>query len=256
MKKYLTSIIVSLFFLPLISYGITATSTATDDDGYGVVGQLGGSYTTALDLESANSYTTTGNWIEIQNHLNSGYWQPARAIIPFDTSNIPVGSTITSAKLRIRMGSDKYNTNGTSLVITAVDIDYYDNVNDFNKNHYSTEFGSETFSNLSENTWEEITLSENFYEYFTGEGITPIGIRTKLDIDRSEPTGLNSMQVGTSEVGYPAELIIEYTYTEEATSTATSTASLGDIAFGQAILITLISLGLVGFTFNTLNKKK
>jgi len=41
-----------------------------------------------------------------------------------------------------------------------------------------------------------------------------------------------------------------------ATSTATSTASLGDISFGLAIIITLISLGLVGLTFNALNKKK
>jgi len=43
---------------------------------------------------------------------------------------------------------------------------------------------------------------------------------------------------------------------EVATSTATSTASLGDIAFGQAIIITLMSFGLIGFTYNSISKKK
>lgn len=41
-----------------------------------------------------------------------------------------------------------------------------------------------------------------------------------------------------------------------ATSTATSTASLADVSFGLAIIITLLSLGLIGLLFNTLNKKK
>jgi len=46
------------------------------------------------------------------------------------------------------------------------------------------------------------------------------------------------------------------TETPTATSTATSTASLGDISFGLAIIIALLSLGLIGFAFNSINLKK
>lgn len=42
----------------------------------------------------------------------------------------------------------------------------------------------------------------------------------------------------------------------EAPTVATSSATTGDIVFGVTILIFLISLGLVGFAFNSLNKKK
>lgn len=57
-----------------------------------------------------------------------------------------------------------------------------------------------------------------------------------------------------SEIGYYATN--ECPTTPIATSTATSTASLGDISFGLAIIITLMSFGLVALVFNVLNKKK
>ncbi len=235
------------------AFGITATSTATVGDGYGTLGQLGGLYVDALDDAVADSYSTTGNWLEIQTHLNSGYWQPARTAIPFDTSEIPNGATVTSAKLRIYMGADKYNTNSTGLAITAINFDYYDNANDYNKNNYSTIFGTANFSALNQNSWNEIELSSDFYTYFVGGGTTSLGVRTLLDTNRIQPTGLNSMQIATFEYGYPAELVVEYTAPEPEPIVATTT----DFTFHDELLVTQLSLMLgVGVLSVLIFKKK
>jgi hypothetical protein len=251
-------IVLGCFLLAMsasVAFGATATSTATSDDGYGVVGQLGGAYLDSLDLGSASSYTNSGNWLEIQTHLNSGYWQPARSIIPFDVSGIPVGATVTSAKLRVRMGADRYNTNSTGLAITAVGVDFYDNVNDYTKTKFSTVFGSANFADLTQNAWNEIVLSSDFYSYFVGGGTVSLGVRTLLDTSRSEPTGLNSMQIGTYEVGYPAELVIEYTV--ESGGASTSTATTTDPTFHDKLLVTQLSLMIgVGILSVLIFKKK
>lgn len=52
--------------------------------------------------------------------------------------------------------------------------------------------------------------------------------------------------------GYYNEPIIDPTVS----STATSTTSMADIAFGIAIIIGLLSLALIGFVFNSINAKK
>jgi len=66
--------------------------------------------------------------------------------------------------------------------------------------------------------------------------------------------------IGAGAGGWPTAVLGDCE--EEATTTPSTTASstfienLGDVTFGLAIIITLMSLGLIGFVYNTFNKRK
>jgi len=87
---------------------------------------------------------------------------------------------------------------------------------------------------------------------------------TAYDGIPARPWTITSIRYYSQAGGYSASETVDITVQDEecitgggtATSTATSTASLGDISFGLAIIIALLSLGLIGFAFNSINLKK
>jgi len=88
---------------------------------------------------------------------------------------------------------------------------------------------------------------------------SPSGTTLKTSKQTTTTAGSYSSVWNVSPVQWNAQVVIEIKLAEEeeiATSTATSTTSLADIAFGQAILISIASFSLIFFIYNSFNKKK
>jgi len=79
-----------------------------------------------------------------------------------------------------------------------------------------------------------------------------------------DETGIWTKVLSGAEITelYNAGAGLAYPFSETSTSTASTTSgttfieNLGDVTFGLAIIITLMSLGLIGFVYNTFNKRK
>jgi len=229
MKKYL--IILGIFFIPYITYGLTNTATViTDTWVYDTSGNP-----TAAELRTTECGSTEHQFIYMK----------------LVTPNVT--GTITGVTLNLY---EKGRTVTDTLTINVHKVNAVVNigtVNGLTTPAIGDLLGSIT--DLDNNEWKVVSLTG------TWDWNTDYYLRLKQNSSQSTACWTNIIDYSSmDDSSNKPYLEITYTATEEppttGTSTATSTATMGDIAFGITIIITLLSLGLVGFAFNSISKRK
>lgn len=144
-----------------------------------------------------------------------------RGFIPFDTSSIPTGSTITAVDLKLYVASkDDEETGGeigviqtTQASISAIATGDYDNLTLNSPTEGATRV---TIAAISTSAYNTISLNAAGRGFVNPGGSTLLGIRHSRDIDNSTPGGStdsarNRIVCQVSEDANPPQLVITYT---------------------------------------------
>jgi len=116
---------------------------------------------------------------------------------------------------------------------------------------YTNENGENIFSNTMDTRWYlSQTIQESQVDYYSDAGNTLINNPFELNpwtANDQATAGEFSETTCEEETG---------TSTPETTNATSTIAYLGSIAFGQAIIITLLFLGFIGYIYNSIHTKK
>ena len=179
------------------------TKISSSDDGH--IYKSDASYATAHDAASG-TVVSSAQYVEVGQFL-SGTYSVERGVFYFDTSAIPAGSEIVSAKLRI------YNTTGGANAETyrVQKVSFSDkppSAADYDKANWSGDYGAVAITGTG--SWHEIPLTNPSLLVICG-GTTILGLRCDHDINNSSSAtaywiGINAGENSTN----PPELVIEY----------------------------------------------
>jgi hypothetical protein len=173
-----------------------------------------------------------------------------RGYFYFDTSAIPVGSTIDSATLALYVADKTFtNANCTNfdVVVQSGQPTYpHDPLQntDFNKNYYSGNGGSINTNNINTGQYNNISLNSTGRGWINLGGTTKLCLRSSRDINANPPAfgdyvgapGHEDIDVYSSEQGsgYQPKLIITYTTpTTPQISVTPSSQNFGDVYIGS-----------------------
>lgn len=164
-------------------------------------------------------------------HAPGGDWgyKIKRGFLVWNTSSLPDGCTILSAKIRLYCGVLTDNISGDPDIVvtgnnqasnTAIVDEDYDQLN--TSNH-----GDKALSTMSAGAWNEITLDASGRNAISKTGYTKFGLRNSRDLN-DNPPGLNSGEENFICDGkgnnHPPELVVEYA--EKPTVTSGSVSNL------------------------------
>ena len=214
-KAYVVTFVLVFLFLVSTLTGVVdvpkvyaTTSTyypdATTSDGY-VIGK-GASYSEAQSTAYGSDDSDVYMWVG-QTYETSFYYI-YRIFLRFDTSNIPSGATISSAKLSLLLHSPHAGVgfyvrlqNWTGNVpINEGDYNQFDGVNYDDGASYS--------DNWVQYSYNDITISD--FALITKGGYTRICVRSSRDIGSNTPTGDEYFILNSFESSYP-QLSVTYT---------------------------------------------
>ena len=134
-----------------------------------------------------------------------------RPMLYFDTSSIPVGSTINNATLYWNTYDDSSATD-FNIVVTNGQPTYPHiplETGDYNKAYYSGNGGQGSTTGLRIGTWNALSLTD--LSYITPHYWTKLALRSSRDISGTAPTGDEWVDI-RNDAGYLPYLDITYTY--------------------------------------------
>jgi len=275
MHRIKTILLVALA-LPSIVFGSTMTFYPDPSSGATTVDcRITGNAVTwsgVRGLSSSSDINTTETGQAIRTYKeNIASWYLYRWIWTFDTSALPDDAIITSATLSLYQN----NTGETKVSDDTDSIDIVSSAPSTNNNCTGTDyatlgttaFGSIAISALTTNAYNDFSLNSGGIANISLSGISKFGGKTELDRANTTPTGNNLSWFYTADqTGTDKDPVLTVVYTTggggggSGTSTvsiaSTTPATLSDIAFGLAIIIVILSLGLVAMIGNSISNRK
>lgn len=177
---------------------------------------------------SGNASSIFDQYIQLTSSTTTNQYSfLTRAILLFDTSSIPVGSTITAAT--VYMASNFYSTGLGSDSVVVVSSNPASNSGLSNSDYGtlgSTSFGSVAQNTFASDVWFPITLNGSGLSGITAGGITKLGLRTNWDTTGTPPTWVSNTNTTMSfkSVG----LTVEYNFSSP-TLSVTNLPSISNI---------------------------
>jgi len=175
-----------------------------------------------------------------QIHLSHHYYI-RRGFLFFNTSEIPTGAIIISAKLRLReSGFTDPPSTDFDLVVQKF-AHYPFGEEDWGEENYEGNGGSLNTSSWVLNDWNEIEFNEDGLNMVLKGGITRLSLRSNKDISSIAPVGdsaFDYISIFTQEEGegYQPELMITYIIPEIINIKAEPVSTQGAIRFYGEIL--------------------
>lgn len=206
-----------------VAYAATYTGFSTTGDGYFGSSGIGNGIDGALtfdnclsgiygenDLLGGDFSATTMLVTAAYRNISNGTCSINRAFLPFDTSTVPSGSTVSAATLAVWVTAKSNGVNdGTDTVgvYDAGGADFFD---------FGSTIGSDTLdiTSISTAATSTFTLTSTGYTFLTLGGTTSIGIRESHDPAGSISSSVNgnSVTMSTAEsTGQDPVLTITYT---------------------------------------------
>lgn len=149
-----------------------------------------------------------GQWLESAYAI----W---RSCFFFDTSSIPIGVTIVSAKLCLRGEADLSDTDFLLTIQNGQPIYPHKPmvIGDYNRTNYSGDGGSLSTAGFTVVGYNEIPLNETGISWINKGGWTKLCVRSSREITGVTPTGKESIVVYNTEAGgdFRPKLVLEYT---------------------------------------------
>jgi len=188
----------------------TVTIYGSTSDAYGY--QRNTAYSAVHDDTSAYGTIGSSNYIKVGQYTDSTYFYIYRSYIYFDTSSIPVGAVITSARLSLRVYTDSSDTDFDVVIQNGQPNrpqDPPDNT-DFYYGYYSGDGGSVNTSSASVGSYLDIPLNSTGISWINKGGETKFCLRSRKDIDSIAPTDDEYIWFSSADSrSYP---ILEITY--------------------------------------------
>ena len=170
------------------------------DDGY-----ISKFHPTYSDAQQASSGTTisddvVGSEIGQQKLTNYYIW---RSYLFFDTSIIPDDANITEAKISLYIYSNQSVTDFNITVQNGQPTYPHQplELGDYDYSKYSGNGGMFDTSDISLNTYNNITLNATGQSWLTLTGTTKLCLRSSRDINATAPTGNEHIFYRTKEIG-------------------------------------------------------
>jgi hypothetical protein len=198
-----------VFHVPKV-YATTQTFVA-EITGMGSIYKDHAVYATAHDASVGTSVSLSPSTLGVGQEFADSTYTIHRAVISFDTSDLPDSAEVTSAKVRLSMSFDGSTTDfyvrlqkwTTGPTITLDDEAYY---NDFDGINYDDGTSNTSSWELSYNN---ITISD--FTIIDKSGYTCFMVRSSRDINSNAPTGSEMFEFSCSgSSNYPK---LEVTYT-------------------------------------------
>jgi len=186
------------------------TVYSTTSDGY--IYKYNSNYNTAW-TSSTGTVIDSVDFIRTGQYKNKlGTYYIWRGFLFFNTSSLPSNAYITQATLSVYKKSDSSSTDFDIVIQNGQPTYPHDplQIGDYNKNYYSGNGGSLNTANFS-NGRNNIPLTN--YSWLTKEGMTKLCLRSSRDISGTPPSGLEYVQVYSSEKSgtfYDPKLSISY----------------------------------------------
>jgi len=185
---------------------------------------------------------TSGSVDKTSNTFSIGIDYPSvysirRAYLFFDTSSIPVGVTITTAKLYL-FGASDWSTEDFNITVQNGMPDYpHDPIvgTDHNKVNYSGNGGQLSTVGFTTSGYNILTLNDDGKSWINAGGITKFCLRSDKDINNSPPSSASYVKIRSMEwAGSGDEPYLYVEYTIEAPTMQTNAAT--DVSYFTATL--------------------
>lgn len=197
----------------------TTTFYSASGDGSFYYSLNGGTWPQAYNSDgSANvSNTTTATVMDYGTHLNSGHYQIGRIFMPFDTSALGGGVTISSSF--ITLTSDYYsNADSETAYLVSISFTSITASTQFTRSNWGT---ATDYGNRAITAWNPSGTSADITLTATGiSNINPSGVSYfagMFGLDRAggtAPTGINNISPRSSEyAGTSSDPLLSVTYT-------------------------------------------
>jgi hypothetical protein len=185
-------------------YTLTSTSQAGD-------GEVGNIYCDTWEAcrnaAEGNLAYSTLEGATVAARVEAGKYDVKRVFFYFDTSAMPVGATIVSARLHFYAGPYQ---NGTTRRVHVVDS--FQGVPLISSDFSHIGFISGGFADLVADTWIQIPLNPTGLTWIVKGGVTKIALIHDLDLNNVTPSGGNYSIISMSEAsGYQPTLVLKYT---------------------------------------------
>lgn len=179
-----------------------------------------GSTSPGATPDDSSATAKVGAYLNTSSGRTLFYCKLYRAMLVFDTSSIPAGSTIDSASLRINASAALNQDNDGEDLVHAVDTGGMGSNTSISSGDFdvlgSTSFGSFDISSYI-GGWMTITLNASGKANVTPAGISYFGLMEGHDFNDSalnsvaDGTVENSITFSTADGANPPELIVTYT---------------------------------------------
>lgn len=197
-------------FLPGIYKGFAnlKTLTVTSQEADGEVLHLGCATWAACRGDGAGAFAYIDSDIAtVAASFLDGAYEIKRVFYSFDTSALPAGATIRSARLRFYAGSYQ---NGDSTRVHVVNAWQDGELSGEDFTRVGAVSGGS--ASLLPDTWQEIALNSTAQAWVVKGGLTRLALVHHLDLTNTAPTGAHDSTVAMHESpGRQPELVIEYT---------------------------------------------
>lgn len=158
----------------------------TDTVDSGGVGGFNADYNT---IHNALTGTIDHNFIPGANyeHPTLARYYVYRGLILFDTSVIPLGSTVLSAYFNFYCVWNYDNDNDSLIIVDGSPIYPTDPIaaGDYNKNNWSGNYGQKDFTEIVQGQWFNLNFSD--VSKIVVGSLTKHGLRSQKDIDADSP---------------------------------------------------------------------
>jgi len=172
-------------------------------------------YAGARDAEEANYLDDTDTYLYVGQYYWSLQYHIMRSCLFFDTSEIPLDAVITKVILKLYNAFDESDTD-FNVVVQSGMPDYPHKplvIGDYDRTYYSGNGGSVSTVGWAQGTFKEIEFTEQGRSWINKEGITKLILRSDRDINGTEPTGLEAVDIASQDWAEPFQrptLYIEY----------------------------------------------
>jgi hypothetical protein len=169
---------------------------------------------TSWDTVHDGSAVTAENNAHSAAYKSGSIYSLVRVFLPFDTSTIPAGATVTGVSLYLYCNSVEANADvtRTDVVQTTQASDTSLVVGDY-QNIGTTVAGYKNIADQSAGNWYAIDLGATGISWINKTGTTKLGLRNSRDTTDSAPTGINSIYYDYRGETNPPYLAITYTIT-------------------------------------------
>jgi hypothetical protein len=204
----------------------TTTFYSAGGDGSFYYSFNGGTWAAAYGSDgSANvSNSTVATVLDYGTHLNSGHYQIGRMFLPFDTSTLGSGATISAAT--ITLTSDYYsNADSETAYLVSIAFTSITANTQFARANWGTgtDYGNRAITAWNPlGTSAEITLTADGINNISKTGTTYFGGMFGFDrAGATAPTGINNISPRSSDyAGTSSDPLLTVTYTEAPPATA------------------------------------
>ena len=170
-------------------------------------------YVTPHNATTGESIDTTSSDIQIGQKYTAAVYDIWRGFLFFDTSSIPDDATVTAAILSLN--TSNIETNYFNLTLQNGQPLYPNTplaLGDYYYDHYSGNGGTIITSALIENSYVNITLTEDGESWINIEEVTRIALLSDQDINYTAPINDAHINIYSAESGEDSSPILYVTY--------------------------------------------